>query len=68
MATEIYLGLPPQRVIDWIKSHSKPATRNETRIWWSTDENDYSDYLIEGLMDCPALVEAGLMPEGSGTS
>ena len=26
------------------------------------------EYLIEGAMDCPALVAAGLMPEGSGTS
>ena len=25
------------------------------------------DYLIEGAMDCPALIAAGLMPPGSGT-
>ena len=23
--TEVYLGNPPQRIIDWIKSHSQPS-------------------------------------------
>ena len=67
MATEIYLGNPPANIIDWIKAHSQPATRAETRIWWSSDESNYNDYLIEGALDCPALIEKGLMPEGSGT-
>jgi len=31
MATEIYLGTP-QHVIDWIKSHFKPAAREKTLI------------------------------------
>lgn len=44
-----------------------PATRSETRIWWSSDESNYNDYLIEGALDCPVLIEKGLMPEGSGT-
>lgn len=44
-----------------------PASRAETRIWWSNNESDYNDYLIEGTLDCPALIEKGLMPEGSGT-
>lgn len=44
-----------------------PATSAETRIWWSQSESDYDDYLIEGTLDCPALVEKGLMPEGSGS-
>lgn len=38
----------------------------ETHIKF-TDETE-GEYLIEGVMDCPALVAAGLMPEGSGTS
>jgi hypothetical protein len=25
-----------------------PATRAVTRIWWSSEPNDYDDYLIEG--------------------
>ena len=44
-----------------------PTTRAETRVWWSSDDSNYNDYLIEGTLDCPALIEKGLMPEGSGT-
>ena len=66
MATEIYLGNPPQHVIDWIREHSKPVVSPKTKITF-TDGSD-GEYLIEGTMDCPALVAAGLMPEGSGTS
>ena len=43
------------------------TTRAETRVWWSSDDSNYNDYLIEGTLDCPALIEKGLMPEGSGT-
>ena len=66
MATKIYLGNPPQYVIDWIKAHSKPVVKKETHIKFV--DGTEGDYLIEGTMDCPALVAAGLMPEGSGTS
>ena len=66
MATEIYLGTPPQYVIDWIKAHSKPIVKAETYIKFQNGTE--GNYLIEGTMDCPALVAAGLMPEGSGTS
>ena len=66
MATEIYLGTPPQYVIDWIKAHFKPVMKAETHIKFTDSTED--DYLIEGVIDCPALVAAGLMPEGSGTS
>ena len=65
MATEIYLGNPPQYVIDWIKAHSKPAVKNETHIKFV--DGTEGDYLIKGAMDCPALIAAGLMPPGSGT-
>lgn len=66
MATEIYLGTPPQYVIDWIKAHSKPVVKKETHIKFY--DGTEGDYLIEGTMDCPALIAAGLMYEGSGTS
>lgn len=66
MATEIYLGNPPQHVIDWIREHSKPVVSPKTKITFS--DGSKGEYLIEGAMDCPALVAAGLMPEGSGTS
>ena len=65
MATEIYLGTPPQHIIDWIKAHSKPAVKKETHIKFV--DGIEGDYLIEGVMDCPALVAAGLMLPGSGT-
>ena len=32
MATKIYLGEPPQYVIDWIKAHSKPVGNPKTKI------------------------------------
>ena len=66
MATEIYLGEPPQHVIDWIREHSKPVASPKTKITFT--DGSKGDYLIEGAMDCPALVAAGLMPPGSGTS
>lgn len=53
-------------MIDWIKVHSKPVVKNETHIKF-TDGTE-GDYLIEGVMDCPALVAVGLMAAGSGTS
>ena len=63
MATKIYLGNPPQHVIDWIKAHSKPAVKAETHIKFI--DGTEGDYLIEGAMDVDALIAAGLMPEGS---
>ena len=65
MATKIYLGEPPQYMIDWIKAHSKPMVKKETHIKFPGGME--GDYLIEGAMDCPALIAAGLMPPGSGT-
>ena len=65
MATEIYLGNPPPHIIDWIKAHSKPVGNPKTHIKFT--DGTKGDYLIEGVMDCPALIAAGLMPPGSGT-
>ena len=65
MATRIYLGEPPQYMIDWIKAHSKPVGNPKTKITFS--DGSKGEYLIKGVIDCPALIAAGLMPEGSGT-
>ena len=65
MATQIYLGNSPPHIIDWIKAHSKPAGNPKTHIKFV--DGTEGDYLIEGAMDCPALIAAGLMPPGSGT-
>ena len=43
---------------------TKPAVKAETHIKF-TDGTE-GDYLIEGAMDFPALIAAGLMPPGSG--
>ena len=37
MATEIYLGKPPQYVIDWIKAHLQPAAHEETWYKYAGD-------------------------------
>ena len=65
MGTQVFLGNPPQHVINWIREHSKPVVSPKTKITFS--DGSKGEYLIEGVMDCPALVAAGLMPEGSGT-
>ena len=65
MGTQVFLGNPPQYVIDWIREHSKPVVSPKTKITFTNGTK--GEYLIEGVMDCPALVAAGLMPEGSGT-
>ena len=51
--------------INIITRADEPVVKKETHIKF-TDGTE-GDYLIEGVMDCPALVAAGLMPEGSGT-
>ena len=44
---------------------TKPTVKAETHIKFAREPE--GDYLIEGAMDCPALIAAGLMPPGSGT-
>ena len=51
--------------INIITGGDEPVVKKETHIKF-TDGTE-GDYLIEGAMDCPALVAAGLMPPGSGT-
>ena len=65
MATNIYLGLPPPNVIKWIQENYKEPWSEKTLITFS--DGTSWEGLIEGAMDCPALVTSGLMPEGSGT-
>lgn len=37
MATEIYLGNPPEHIIDWIKSHTQPVQHEETWYKYAGD-------------------------------
>lgn len=44
MATEIYLGNPPQYMIDWIKAHSKPAIGPKTKITFTDGPSQEYDW------------------------
>lgn len=57
MATEIYLGLPPQCIIDWIKSHSKPARHPETRFILS--DGTVKTHDIVGTLDQQWMIDNG---------
>ena len=63
--TTIFLGEPPSHIKEWIRDHHGPVVKSKTHIKFVDGTED--DYLIEGAMDCPALITAGLMPPGSGT-
>ena len=52
--------------INIITRADEPVVKKETHIKFV--DGTEGDYLIEGVMDCPALIAAGLMYEGSGTS
>ena len=61
MAMEIYLGNPPQYMIDWIKAHSKPAVSPKTKITFtdgSVEEYDWSGEIDQGTM-----INTGLFDE-----
>ena len=61
MATEIYLGTPPQYVIDWIKAHSKPVGNPKTKITF-TDGNS-QEYNWSGEINQMTMIDAGLYDE-----
>ena len=59
MATKIYLGNPPQYVIDWIKAHSKPVANPKTKIMFAdrtSQEYDWSEEINQQTM-----IDAGLL-------
>ena len=58
MATEIYLGNPPQYVIDWIKAHSKPAIGPKTKITFA--DGDVKEYDWSGEINDKTMTDAGL--------
>ena len=49
MATEIYLGYPPQHVLDWIRNHSQPAGHPETRF--TLEGGTVDTHNITGTLD-----------------
>ena len=60
MGTKVFLGKPPANIESWIRAHAAPATRADTRVWWSSDESNYNDYLIENVLNYETLNAAGL--------
>ena len=64
MATEIYLGNPPQHVIEWIKAHSKPVASPKTKITFtdgSVEEYDWSGEINLGTMADAGLFDQSLV-------
>lgn len=39
MATEIYLGYPPQHVLDWIRNHSQPPATPSPYFTYDSNKN-----------------------------
>ena len=48
MASRIYLGYPPPRVIDWINRHSKPAAGPKTKITFA--DGNVEEYDWKGVV------------------
>ena len=59
MATEIYLGEPPQHVIDWIKAHSKPVGNPKTKITFTDGTSQEYDW--SGEINQQTMIDAGLL-------
>lgn len=58
MGIETYLGNPPQHIVDWIKSHSKPTTREKTLITFTDGTTE--EYDLSGEMTQETMIDAGL--------
>ena len=60
MISEIYLGNPPQFIIDWIKDHSGPAQHEETWYKYAGD-TEWRTVMLGGTI---ALVNESGVPTG----
>ena len=61
MATEIYLGNPPQYMIDWIREHSKPVGNPKTKItFYDGESHDSQEYDWSGEITRQKMIDAGL--------
>lgn len=61
MASQAYLGNPPQRIIDWIKNHSQPASHPETRF--TLQGGTVETYNITGALDLQWMIANGYYDE-----
>ena len=64
MATEIYLGNPPQHVIDWIKAHSKPVASPKTKITFADGTSQEYDW--SGDITQQTMIDARLFNDSYG--
>lgn len=64
MATKIYLGEPPQYMIDWIKAHSKPVGNSKTKITFTDGTSQEYDW--SGEINLNTIIAAGLFSEDGG--
>ena len=60
MATEIYLGYPPARIVQWIKDHSGPAQHEETWYKYAGD-TEWRTIMLGGTI---ALMDESVEPTG----
>ena len=58
MATEIYLGEPPQHVKEWIIAHSKPVGNPKTKITFTDGTSQEYDW--SGEINRQTMIDAGL--------
>ena len=65
MATEIYLGNPPQHVIDWIKAHSKPVGNPKTKITFTDETSEEYDW--SGEITKQTMIDAELYNNDYGS-
>lgn len=65
MATEIYLGEPPQHIKEWIIAHFKPASNPKTKITFT--DGSVKEYDWSGEIDQQTIVDAGLYDGNEST-
>ena len=63
MAVEIYLGNPPEHIVQWIKDHSGPVSHPETRF--TLQDGTVETYNIIGTLDQQWMIANGFWDENS---
>ena len=58
MGTQVFLGNPPQHVIDWIKAHSKPVVSPKTKITFA--DGSIEEYDWSGEINQQTMIDVGL--------
>ena len=66
MATQIYLGNPPENIKKWIEEHVviEPAESPLTKIWFTDEPDKCYEYDWEGDLTT-AMVNEGFIGDGN---